>query len=220
MGFSKASGGLCFREFSSFNKALLAKQIWRMWKTPDSLIAKIIKATYHLECSILEAPLGPKPSFAWRSIQSSSDLVREGLMWRIGNGKSIRILGDKWLPIPYTFIVQSAPKVLDQLDTVDKLIDEELRWWNKPLLDQMFTKEEILAILSIPISHSNQEDKQIWRGTAAGIFSIKSAYHIQKEKVLATKVDGSSRARTSNIWKALWKLNLPSVEIFFPVESL
>ena len=155
IGFSKASGGLGFRELSCCNKALLVKQIWRMWKTPFSLIAKIIKAKYHPECSILEAPLGRKPSFAWKSIQSSSHLVREGLMYRIGNGKSIHIWGDKWLPIPSTFIVQSAPKVLDQLDTVDKLIDEELRWWNKPLLDKMFSLEEILAILSIPISHSN-----------------------------------------------------------------
>jgi hypothetical protein len=61
LGLSKKSGGLGFREFACFNKALLAKQIWRMWKTPESLIAKIIKAKYHPECSILEAPLGGKP---------------------------------------------------------------------------------------------------------------------------------------------------------------
>jgi hypothetical protein len=46
-----------------------------MWKTPESLIAKIIKAKYHPACSILEAPLGGKSSFAWRSIQGSSDLI-------------------------------------------------------------------------------------------------------------------------------------------------
>ena len=56
------------------------------------------------------------------------------------------------MPIPSTFMVQSALKVLDQLDTVDKLIGEELRWWKKPLvglLDHIFTQKEILAILSI-----------------------------------------------------------------------
>ena len=139
LGLSKNSGGLGFWELACFNKALLAKQIWRMWKTLESLIAKIIKAKYHPECSILEAPLGGKPSFAWRSIQSSSELVRDGLIWRVGNGKSIQIWGNKWLVVPSTFEVQSVPKVLDQFAIVDKLIDEDLKWWNKPLLDQIFS---------------------------------------------------------------------------------
>jgi hypothetical protein len=80
-----------FHDLSCFNKALLAKQVWRLWKTPDSLIAKIIKAKYFLNCLVLEAFLGKKPSFAWRSIHSSRDLLREGLVWRVGNGKTIRI---------------------------------------------------------------------------------------------------------------------------------
>jgi hypothetical protein len=80
-----------FRDLSCFNKALLAKQLWRLWKTPESLIARIMKAKYFPDCSVLEASLGKKPSFAWRSIHSSMDLLQEGLVWRVGNGKTIRI---------------------------------------------------------------------------------------------------------------------------------
>jgi hypothetical protein len=47
MGFSKNNGGMGFRDFVCFNKALLAKQIWRLWKTPDSLLARIMKAKYY-----------------------------------------------------------------------------------------------------------------------------------------------------------------------------
>lgn len=88
MGFSKACGGcMGFRDLACFNKVLLAKQVWRMWKMPDSLIARIMKAKYHPEVSILEAPRGKKPYFALRSIQSSCDLIREGLVWRMGMTK-------------------------------------------------------------------------------------------------------------------------------------
>lgn len=116
--FSKAKGGMGFRDLSVFNKALLAKQVWRLWKTPDSFIAKIMKAKFFPDCSVLEAFLGKKPSFAWRSIQSSSDLVREGLVWRVGNGKNIRIWKDRWINSPTTYRVQSAPRILADTSTV------------------------------------------------------------------------------------------------------
>jgi hypothetical protein len=58
--FSKSQGGMGFRDLSAFNIALLTKQIWRLWKFSDSLVAKIMKAKYFPDCSILEAsdPLG------------------------------------------------------------------------------------------------------------------------------------------------------------------
>jgi hypothetical protein len=64
MGFSKEKGGMGFRDLHCFNKTLLAKQIWRMWKMEDSLTTRIMKAKYFPSCSILEAQLGNKPSYA------------------------------------------------------------------------------------------------------------------------------------------------------------
>lgn len=60
------------------------------------------------------------------------------------------------------------------------------------LLAQMFSKEEITTIQSIPISQTNQEDRLIWRGTAKGVFTVKSAYHMQKEREIANMAEGSS----------------------------
>ncbi|KAL5539671.1 hypothetical protein UlMin_043672 [Ulmus minor] len=65
---SKEKGGLGFRDLEGFNKALLAKQGWRLIRSPDSLVGKVLKACYYPNCSFLEAKLGSSPSFSWRTI--------------------------------------------------------------------------------------------------------------------------------------------------------
>jgi hypothetical protein len=64
MGRAKSIGGLGFRDLVSFNKALLAKQGWRLLQDPDSMVGKILKAKYFPNESFLEAKLGSKPSYA------------------------------------------------------------------------------------------------------------------------------------------------------------
>jgi hypothetical protein len=89
MEVSKRCGSMGFRDFNCFNKDLLAKQFWRLWNILDSLIARIMKAKYFSDCSILEATKGKKPFFAWRSVQSICEIIRESLVWRVGNGTNI-----------------------------------------------------------------------------------------------------------------------------------
>jgi hypothetical protein len=57
-----------FRDIVNFNKALLAKQIWRLWKFPDDLIAKIMKANTIPIARFLRQHVGKKLAFAWQSI--------------------------------------------------------------------------------------------------------------------------------------------------------
>jgi hypothetical protein len=64
MGVAKSNGGLGFWDLVMFNKALLAKQMWRLLMRPESLAAQIIKAKYHKICSVLDTTMGPRPSFA------------------------------------------------------------------------------------------------------------------------------------------------------------
>jgi hypothetical protein len=41
MGVAKVKGGMGFRDFHCFNKALLAKQFWPLWHNPNSLIGEL-----------------------------------------------------------------------------------------------------------------------------------------------------------------------------------
>jgi hypothetical protein len=211
MGRSKAMGGMGFRDFNSFNKALLAKQIWRLWENPSSLVAQIMQAKYYPTSSVLEANMGRRISFAWRSILSSRELVKEGLVWRVGNGRKVRIWEDRWLPSP-VFKILTTPSILNPTATVDQLIDREARWWDNNRLNLLFSAEEVSMIQKIPISCTNQEDIIIWRGTKNGIFSVRSAYHMQMEMVSRNEGACSESEKQNRIWKRIWSLSVPNSE--------
>lgn len=63
MGESKPMGGLGFRDLHAFNKPLLAKQLWRLFKSPTSLVAFILKYKYFRNCSIYKPLLVIGPRF-------------------------------------------------------------------------------------------------------------------------------------------------------------
>ncbi|XP_059458307.1 receptor-like protein 6 [Corylus avellana] len=88
----------------------------------------------------------------------------------------------------------------------------DLGWWDSTLLESLFSKEEVVAIQSIPLSNTHQEDVLIWRGTANGMFSVKSAYHLATEVEDRKKASSSMGLHRSNVWKRIWKLKIPSVE--------
>lgn len=74
----KRMGGMGFRNLRDFNLALLGKQAWRLLNNEESLVTKIFKARYFPKCSFLDAELGSNPSFIWRSIWASQELIKKG----------------------------------------------------------------------------------------------------------------------------------------------
>ena len=120
----KSSGGLGFRDFSNFNLALLAKQGWKIVSNPCSLAAQVLKEKYFPGGSFLTAKKGHNSSFTWQSFLAARPLLREGMVSRIGNGKSTEIWKDKWLPIPTTFKPQDSVRFMHETTKVSMLIDE------------------------------------------------------------------------------------------------
>lgn len=50
-----------------------------------------MKEKYFKNQKLLDAKLGPRPFFIWRSQISLLKLVKIGLGWRVGNEKTIKI---------------------------------------------------------------------------------------------------------------------------------
>ncbi|XP_042964722.1 uncharacterized protein LOC122298944 [Carya illinoinensis] len=210
LGISKEEGGLGYRDFENFNVALLAKQGWRLLKQPDSLPARILKAKYFHKSDFIQAKLGSNPSFLWRSFTAGREVLREGMLWCIGNGNSVRIWKDKWIPRPTSYKVQSTVRVLDESSKVSCLIDQHRVEWNKALLQDVFDPEEIEVISRIPISITNANDKLTWRCTKDGSFSVKSAYHLLCMMEANNQGQSSSVVPNNKSWSMIWKLGIPN----------
>jgi hypothetical protein len=121
-------------------------------------VAKIMRAKYYPDGDFLKAKMGGRPSFAWRSIHSSCDLLKEGLIWRIRNRSSMKIWKDQWLPNLNTYCVCSPITVLNEEAKVKELIDEDLKGWNVQLLQRIFSNEEAQLCQTLPLSSTNQPD--------------------------------------------------------------
>jgi hypothetical protein len=181
MGRRKDKGGLGYRDLECFNMALLAKQGWRILQNPDSLVGRIYKEKYFRHETFLDSGIGSNPSYAWRSIWSAKHLLQMGLVWRVRDGKKIKIWRDKWIPTPTSYMIQSPHRVLDQEARVSSLINTDTNWWNIPLIQEMFNREEADTICSLALCSGRQDDKLIWMGSKNGIISIRSAYHLVNE---------------------------------------
>uniref|UniRef100_A0A453CKR4 Uncharacterized protein n=2 Tax=Aegilops tauschii subsp. strangulata TaxID=200361 RepID=A0A453CKR4_AEGTS len=94
----KRDGGMGFRDPEAFNQALLAKQAWRILSAPSSLVARVLKARYFQDSSILTTTYPSNASYTFQSLLHGRDLLREGLVWRIGEGSRINIHHENWIP--------------------------------------------------------------------------------------------------------------------------
>ncbi|KAM6587872.1 hypothetical protein CsatA_010477 [Cannabis sativa] len=199
----KDEGGLGFRLLHDFNLAMLAKQGWRLLCYPDSLVSRLYKARYFPHDDYLSAGLGRNPSFVWRSIWSSMDLLRKGVTRTIGTGSSTSILHHPWLPDsgnPY--ITSSHIGLIGH--TVSSLFSIDERRWDTDLVRDMFNERDANLILSIPLSFSASSDFWSWSNESSGHFSVKSAY-----RILQASKDPRTGSNNSGFWKNLWQLKIP-----------
>ncbi|GMI99219.1 hypothetical protein HRI_003591200 [Hibiscus trionum] len=170
----KEWGGLGFRDLSKFNVALLAKQGWRLLLNPSSLVGRLLRAKYYPSTSFLKARLGHNPSLTWRSIWSARGLLELGLRWKVGNGGSISVWNDFWLPgNPLHRVTTQA---VEGIEFVSDLIDPHSNTWRYDLISSIFSPTEAEQILCIPLPHDSQPDTLVWQGEHTGVYSTRSGY--------------------------------------------
>ena len=79
-------------------------------------------------------------------------IVQQGLRWSVGNGESIQVWGDRWLPSTSTHKVVSPKLFLHEDTRVSEFIDPHVADWKGGALDAVFLPHEVELIKSIPIS--------------------------------------------------------------------
>ncbi|CAH9135001.1 unnamed protein product, partial [Cuscuta epithymum] len=204
----KKYGGMGFRRLHDFNLVMLGKQVWRLLTAPDSLLSKVFKARYFPRSSFIEAKIGGSPSFIWRSIMEAKPAIINNFRWRIGNGKSVNIWRDPWLPD------RSYPKPVSQViqgleeTKVEGLISNGNREWDRDLVFELFNPRDMSLILGLPLSQRDVPDRIFWPLEDKGNFSVKSCY-----RALVGEVNSSGHKVN---WTSMWKFDIPpKVKSFF-----
>jgi len=217
---SKKKGGLGFRDLHLFNISMLARQAWRLLSIPDSLCGRVLKAKYFPHHNILECQAKGGISYSWRSILQGVDLLKKGLIWRVGDGRHINIWTDPWIPRDGNR-QPSTPRGASLLTRVEELIDPGTGDWDEQLVYETFWEEEAEVILTIPIGEDTP-DWPAWHFDSKGRFSVKSAYKLAVQtrdteagREAGTSAEGGSTANYFP-WHKIWLLKVPNkVQMFF-----
>lgn len=133
----KKMGGMGFRDIHVFNMAMLAKQGWRLAQNPESLCARVLKAKYFSNSSVIEAQPRQGMSYTWRSILRGIQALNLGVIWRLGDGESINIWRDPWLPRDYSRR-PITPRGRSLVTQVADLINPITGAWDADLVKDMF----------------------------------------------------------------------------------
>ena len=174
---SKKEGGLGYKDLYTFNLAMLAKQGWRLLTNPNSMCARVMKAKYYPNCSVLEAEAKDGISYAWRSILRGVELLRKGVIKRVGDGTTVNIWKDPWLPRLWSRKLVT-PRGHALITKACELIDPITGTLDCALVQQMFWPQDASLILSLPI-FEDLDDEWAWQFEEKGSFSVKSAYRLQ-----------------------------------------
>lgn len=167
----KEKGGLGYRDLHLFGTAGMVLNT-----KSGLLVCPDIRARYGAGGSLLEANEGPGISYTWRSIIRGLQALQKGLVWRVGDGSSIRILDDPWIGYGVTRR-PITPRGQTLLTNVEELMDPEMGRWDEQTVHDIFWEEDVLHTLATPMN-PRHEDRLAWHFDQKGLFSVKSAYHV------------------------------------------
>ncbi|XP_074342398.1 uncharacterized protein LOC141679917 [Apium graveolens] len=198
----KSEGGLGFRRMHEFNMALLGRQGWRLIMRPDCLVSKIYRARYYSGGSFLTASLGSNPSFVWRSIFETQEMLKKYTGRRVGSGNNIDVLHDPWLPCVDDPYIHTSHEAINGRKVNSLMVADQDRW-DTELINDMFTERDANLILSIPLQRA-EEDSWYWRREKMGQYSVRSAYAALNESREVTHASDNS-----GFWRKIWNLKIP-----------
>lgn len=196
----KSAGGLGFREIEQFNDALLAKISWRILKEPHSLLAQTLLGKYCTGTSFLHASAPTSASHGWRGILAGREVLRQGLGWLVGNGRSIGIWSEPWLQLDKpTTPIGPPTRNNSHLCVADLFLPATTNWNLQAIREHLPQYEDTIKAI-IP-SECNMEDELVWLNDKSGAYTTKSGYAL-------TKINSDPDPNDQFDWKKrIWSIN-------------
>jgi hypothetical protein len=125
--------------------------------SPESLCFQVLKLIYFPNDDLLNSIVGNNPSKSWRDICEGIEVLKHGLIKRIGDDKSTKIWECNWIPRA-TMLKPICSKVPNPPTLVSELIDYNSMTWKSDVVRHYFNHFDSDGILHIPLSLSKQED--------------------------------------------------------------
>ena len=175
-----------------------------------SLFFRVFKAKFFPNGTILDANDFASASYAWKSILKGRELILKGALWRVGDGKQIKIWVDNWLPTRNQPKVTSPMIFGQQNSAVEVMINQSTRRWREEIIDHCFNETEAEIIKSIPLSSYTQSDTLVWPFTPNGQYTMNSRYRFPFEENSTSQPTQQSSPHSLDCWKKLWKMDIPN----------
>jgi hypothetical protein len=171
---------------------MLARRAWRLLSNLDTLCRQVLRAKFAPNEDILKCKPKDGISYTWHSILKGIEVLNEGVIWRAGNGESVNIWNDPWIPHGNTRRSDTR-RGGSLLTPVSYLIDPVSGLWDETLVKDTFWDFDAKAILKLRVS-KELEDNPSWHFDERGIFSVKSTYNLavhRRENDLGRDASGS-----------------------------
>ena len=151
---------------------MLAKQAWRLLVDPESLCARVLRGHYYTDGNFLQAGCPASSSRTWRVILQGREVLKQGLIRRVGNGQTTEIWHDQW--IDGTTSMKPICRLSNEpVHLVFDLLHEENGQWNTELLQKLFLRMDVDAILNLPRPRTNEDDFWAWAWDRSGVLSLR-----------------------------------------------
>ena len=140
-------------------------------------------------------------------MHKGGELLQQGLWKRVGDGRSVRIWHDRWIPGLVDGRVTTVKPIGCQLEFVHELIEGGK--WKNDLLKHWFNIVDVDHITNIPLSLYDRKDRLFWNYSKSGIYTVKTGYVVAKEQSemmnrrLASDPETSWEIRKHTVWKRL-----------------
>lgn len=147
---------------------------------PNLLMSKVLKSRYFPQSDSLDSKAKVGASWLWQSRLTSVPLLSSGLRKQVGDGRSVNIWNDCWLPRIDSGKISSSRPAGCTVEWVSELLCGHE--WNTELLQSLLTQEEIQKIQQMPIRMFGGKDKFKWIHSTNGFYTTKSGYVVEKAR--------------------------------------
>ncbi len=159
---AKEAGGLGFRESKVFNQALLAKLTWWVASGREILCIKALRSKYKVDVDWLGRDPCKNTSPLSKAIEKLHEVVLKGACFIVGDGASIDMWKDPWVPWLEGFTpTPRDPNIPKTPMKVSNLIDPVNRKWKFDVLKSLVDPCFLNAILQVIVPARAQQDRLI-----------------------------------------------------------